>query len=123
MDQDGYTVYDLENKVVKESIAQAGADPLVAFHDELDAVRDFEARLLARVLHGAHELAREPFATQIVVERRVEPDEVAALFRAGETLGRRALDEEIRWLDRELALWGAAIYTGRRPDCRTVLRP
>jgi predicted dehydrogenase len=34
MDQDGYTVYDLENKVVKESIAQAGADPLAPSGDD-----------------------------------------------------------------------------------------
>ena len=34
MDQDGYTVYDLENKVVKESIAQAVADPLAPSGDD-----------------------------------------------------------------------------------------
>ncbi|HEY3220402.1 MAG TPA: Gfo/Idh/MocA family oxidoreductase [Gemmatimonadales bacterium] len=34
MDQDGYSVYDLENKVVKESIAQAGADPLAPSGDD-----------------------------------------------------------------------------------------
>jgi len=35
MDQDGYTVYDLDSKVVKESIAQAGADPLAPNGDDL----------------------------------------------------------------------------------------
>ncbi len=34
LDQDGYTVYDLENKVVKESIAQASADPLAPSGDD-----------------------------------------------------------------------------------------
>jgi predicted dehydrogenase len=34
LDQDGYTVYDLENKVVKESIAQASRDPLAPSGDD-----------------------------------------------------------------------------------------
>lgn len=35
LDQDGYTIYDLENKVVKESIAQASADPLAPSGDDV----------------------------------------------------------------------------------------
>ena len=34
MDQDGYTVYDFDNKVVKESIAQASGDPLAPSGDD-----------------------------------------------------------------------------------------
>src|SRR5437899_12297121 len=34
MDEDAYTVYDLENKVVTESIAQAVADPLAPSGDD-----------------------------------------------------------------------------------------
>jgi predicted dehydrogenase len=34
LDQDGYTVYDLENKVVKESVAQASRDPLAPSGDD-----------------------------------------------------------------------------------------
>src|SRR6185369_11957310 len=78
------------------------ADALVAFDEQLDPIRDLEAGLLACVLHGAHELAREAFAPELVVERRVEADEIAALLRAGETLGRSALDEQIGGLDLEL---------------------
>jgi predicted dehydrogenase len=41
MDQDGYTVYDLDNKVVKESIAPSGDDLLTALHvaNFVDAIR------------------------------------------------------------------------------------
>lgn len=35
LDQDGYTVYDHQNKVVKESIAQASNDPLATSGDDL----------------------------------------------------------------------------------------
>ena len=35
IDQDGYTVYDLENKVVKESLESASADPLAPSGDDL----------------------------------------------------------------------------------------
>ena len=34
LDQDGYTVYDLENKVVKETLAQASSDPLALSGDD-----------------------------------------------------------------------------------------
>ena len=34
LDQDGYTVYDLENKVVKETLAQASSDPLAPSGDD-----------------------------------------------------------------------------------------
>ena len=46
----------------------------VAVHREHDAVGDLEAGLLARVLHGANELARQPLAAQRVVELRIEAD-------------------------------------------------
>ena len=44
--------------------------------EQHDAIGDLEARLLACVLHGANELARDALAAQRVVERRVEPDEI-----------------------------------------------
>src|SRR6266511_1657193 len=34
LDQDGYTVYDLQNKVVKQSVAQASGDPLATSGDD-----------------------------------------------------------------------------------------
>ena len=34
LDQDGYTVYDLDNKVVKESLEAASADPLAPSGDD-----------------------------------------------------------------------------------------
>ncbi len=72
-------------------LRERGHNGRVALDEQHDAVGNLEAGLLARVLHGAHELAREPLAAQRVVERRVEPDEIAALLGAGETLRPTAL--------------------------------
>src|SRR5690606_15114272 len=66
----------------------------IPFDLEHDAVRHLEVRPLTGLLHGAHELAREALALELAVQRRIEPDEEAALLRARETLGGRRLDQE-----------------------------
>src|SRR5690606_18057701 len=77
-------------------------DLRVALDREHDAVRDFEAGLLARILHGTHELARDAFALELGRERGIEADEVAALLRARPAFGRSALDEQIVRVDLDL---------------------
>ena len=52
---------------------------LVAAEHERDPVLHVEARGLARVLHGVHDLAREPLAAQLVVELELERHGVRAL--------------------------------------------
>jgi predicted dehydrogenase len=52
LDQDGYTVYDLENKVIKESTAQASPDPLApSGDDQLTALH--VANFVAAIRTGA----------------------------------------------------------------------
>src|SRR5690606_14258569 len=76
--------------------------------------------------NGAHELASEPLALELVGERRVEPDEEAPLLRAREAFGRRRLDQER--LGRKLDALPADLRVvclaarGRRRDRRRVSR-
>src|SRR5690606_8144839 len=74
-------------------------DRSVALDEQRNAIRHLEPCLLTRILHGTYELARDPLAAQIVVERRIEAGEIAALLGAREPLGRCALDEQICRLD------------------------
>src|SRR5690606_23401227 len=69
-------------------------DLRIPFDLEHDAIRHLEPCLLAGLLNGAHELAREAFALELIVQRRIETDEVTALLRARETFGGRRLDQE-----------------------------
>ena len=62
------------------SWAAGGVQELrVARQPELDPVGDLQAGLAAGVLHGVDDLAREPLATQLVVELQGQGDRVARL--------------------------------------------
>jgi hypothetical protein len=50
--------------------------------------------LFAGILHGAYELSCNPFENQIVVESRIEANEIATALRACEPFGRTGLDQE-----------------------------
>src|SRR4051812_6764700 len=60
-------------------VSLRGGDQLVVTAQrQLDSVLDVQARLLARVLHRAHDLARQALANQRVVELQVQRDRVRA---------------------------------------------
>ena len=70
---------------------------------QVDRVLDAQAGVLARELHGVHELAHEALLAQGVVERGLERDDAAAVALDLVALGRAGLDEEVLLGETELA--------------------
>ena len=69
-------------------------------HAKRDAIRHFETRLLARILHRAHDLAREAFVDEFGVQRRVERRKEARIRLARVAFGRVRFDQDVVALKR-----------------------
>ena len=88
-------------------LEQGVGDDRPGLDAELDAVGDLERRAAARLLHGADQLARHPFAPEIVGEVQVERERDAPV--AGDT---PALPDVLRQVD--------VVGIERRPRLRDV---
>jgi hypothetical protein len=84
---------------LRRDVGLVGADGvqrlLVAAEAQVDAVRDLEARVLARDLDLAQDGAREALGAQRVVDLEVERDGVPALALQAVALGRLERQEEV----------------------------
>ena len=74
---------------------------------------DLEPARLARVLHRAHDLAREHLAAQLVVEREVERDRVRRL--ALDLVALERLEAQLQVVGVELVLGAVDVDADRPP--------